>query len=82
MEMERLACSGGVFREMEATLDPSSPVFMRKVEAFSDPPSPALASGKGVSFRFAFAGFQLWRAEATKVPRFHLGSRGSLGKGY
>ncbi|KAF2561435.1 hypothetical protein F2Q70_00015838 [Brassica cretica] len=28
------------FREMEATLDPSSPVFMREVELFSDPPSP------------------------------------------
>ena len=34
----------------------SSGVF-REVEAFVNPPPPALASGKGVFFRFAFAGF-------------------------
>ncbi|WZZ43274.1 hypothetical protein YC2023_039533 [Brassica napus] len=42
--VEEVACmfSGGVFRE---------------VEAFVDPPPPALVPGKGVFFRFAFAGF-------------------------
>ena len=42
--VEEVACmfSSGVFRE---------------VEAFVNPPPPALASGKGVFFRFAFAGF-------------------------
>ena len=54
----------------------------REVEASAAPPPPVRASGKRVFFRFAFVGFQLWRAEATKVPRFHLGSRCSLGKGY
>lgn len=54
----------------------------REVEACSDPPSPALVSGKGVSFRFAFAGFWLRRAEACKAPRCHLGIRCCLGKGY
>ena len=41
--MEEVACmfSGGVFRE---------------VEAFVDPPPPALVPGKGVFIRFAFAG--------------------------
>ncbi|KAH0937026.1 hypothetical protein HID58_004487 [Brassica napus] len=57
--------SGGIFREVEAS---------------ADPPPPVRASGKRVFFRFVFAGFQLWRAEATKDPRFHLGSRCSLGK--
>ncbi|KAL0752822.1 hypothetical protein Bca101_090490 [Brassica carinata] len=47
----------------------------REVEACSDPPPPALASGKGVSFRFAFAGFWLRRAEASKAPRCRLGTR-------
>ncbi|CAG7860345.1 unnamed protein product, partial [Brassica rapa] len=47
-----------------------------------DPPSPALASGKGVSVRFAFAGFWLRRAEASKAPRCRLGTRVSLGKGF
>ncbi|WZZ31093.1 hypothetical protein YC2023_014494 [Brassica napus] len=43
VERERLACSVVVFfREMEANLDPSSPA-----EAYSDQPSPTLASGKG-----------------------------------
>ncbi|KAF3522641.1 hypothetical protein F2Q69_00049149 [Brassica cretica] len=51
----------------------------REVEACSDPPSPALASGKGVSFRFAFAGFWLRRAEASKAPRCRLGTRCSFG---
>ncbi|KAF3514125.1 hypothetical protein F2Q69_00009029 [Brassica cretica] len=32
---------------MEANLDPSSSAFMREVEAYSDPLSPTLASGKG-----------------------------------
>ncbi|CAN7124845.1 unnamed protein product [Brassica rapa subsp. narinosa] len=31
---------------MEATLVPSSPVFFREVEAFSDPPTPASVPGK------------------------------------
>ncbi|KAH0863918.1 hypothetical protein HID58_081129 [Brassica napus] len=43
------------------------------------PPSPALASGKGVSFRFVFAGFWLRRAEASKAPRCRLGTRCSFG---
>ncbi|KAF3593008.1 hypothetical protein DY000_02023944 [Brassica cretica] len=51
----------------------------REVKAYSDPPSPALASGKGVSFRFAFAGFWLRRAEASKAPRCRLGTRCSFG---
>ncbi|CAN6900208.1 unnamed protein product [Brassica oleracea] len=51
----------------------------REVEAYSDPPSSALASGKGVSFRFAFAGFWLRRAEASKAPRCRLGTRCSFG---
>ncbi|KAF3573749.1 hypothetical protein F2Q69_00060802 [Brassica cretica] len=51
----------------------------REVEACSDPPSPALASGKGVSFRFVFAGFWLRRAEASKAPRCRLGTRCSFG---
>ncbi|CAN7039123.1 unnamed protein product, partial [Brassica rapa subsp. trilocularis] len=65
--VEKMACmySGGIFREVEAS---------------ADPPPPVRASGKRVFFRFVFAGFQLWRAEATKDPRFHLGSRCSLGK--
>nr|VDC83028.1 unnamed protein product [Brassica rapa] len=52
------------------------------MEAFSDPPSSALASGKGVSFRFAFADFWLRRAEASKAPCCRLGTRCSLGKSY
>ncbi|KAH0851316.1 hypothetical protein HID58_094834 [Brassica napus] len=32
---------------MEANLDPSSSAFIREVEAYSDPLSPTLASGKG-----------------------------------
>ncbi|KAH0927425.1 hypothetical protein HID58_019681 [Brassica napus] len=59
----------------------SEVVFFREVEASADPPSPALASGKGVSVRFAFAGFWLRRAEASKAPRCRLGTRVSLGKG-
>ncbi|CAF1703379.1 unnamed protein product, partial [Brassica napus] len=51
----------------------------REVESCSDPPSPALASGKGVSFRFAFADFWLRRAEASKAPRCRLGTRCSFG---
>ena len=44
LPVEKVACmfSCGVFRE---------------VEAFADLPPPVLASGKGVFFRFAFAGF-------------------------
>ncbi|KAH0934246.1 hypothetical protein HID58_011363, partial [Brassica napus] len=60
----------------------SEVVFFREVEASADPPSPALASGKGVSVRFAFAGFWLRRAEASKAPRCRLGTRVSLGKGF
>ncbi|CDY31999.1 BnaC06g15770D [Brassica napus] len=51
----------------------------REVEACSDPLSPALAYGKGVSSRFAFAGFWLRRAEASKAPRCRLGTRCSFG---
>ncbi|CAN6875785.1 unnamed protein product, partial [Brassica oleracea var. botrytis] len=51
----------------------------REVEACSDPPSPALAFGKGISFRFAFVGFWLRRAEASKAPRCRLGTRCSFG---
>ncbi|CAN7142073.1 unnamed protein product [Brassica rapa subsp. narinosa] len=54
--------------------------IFREVEASADPPPLVRASGKRVFFSFAFAGFQLWRAEATKDPRFHLGSRCSLRK--
>ncbi|KAF3589555.1 hypothetical protein F2Q69_00031911 [Brassica cretica] len=47
----------------------------RVVEACSDSPSPALASGKGVSFRFAFAGFWLRRADPSKALRCRLGTQ-------
>ncbi|WZZ23241.1 hypothetical protein YC2023_124628 [Brassica napus] len=60
-ERERFACS--------------EVVFFREVKASADPPSSALASGKGVSLRFAFAGFWLRRAEASKAPRCRLGTR-------
>ena len=74
-----LSSGGSWWRKWHAC---SVVVFFREVEAFVDPPPPALASGKGVFFRFAFAGFQFWRAEASTAPRFHLGSRCSLGKGF
>ncbi|KAH0920562.1 hypothetical protein HID58_020580 [Brassica napus] len=64
-ERERFACS--------------EVVFFREVKASADPPSPALASGKGVSLRFAFAGFWLRRAEASKAPRCRLGTRVEVG---
>ena len=53
------------FREMEATTDPSSPAFLRGVEAPSAPPTPVQVPGKGVFLRFTFAGlvvryFGLW----------------------
>ncbi|CAN7013575.1 unnamed protein product [Brassica rapa subsp. trilocularis] len=54
----------------------------REMEAYSDPPSSTLASGKGISFKFAFADFWLRRAEASKAPRCRLRTRCSLGKGY
>ncbi|CAG7903712.1 unnamed protein product, partial [Brassica rapa] len=54
----------------------------REVEACTDPPSPALAFGKGVSFRLAFAGFWLRRAEACKALRCRLETRCCLGKVY
>ncbi|CAN7083494.1 unnamed protein product [Brassica oleracea var. botrytis] len=44
------------FREMEATTDPSSPAFLRGVEAPSAPPTPVQVPGKGVFLRFTFAG--------------------------
>ncbi|CAF2110154.1 unnamed protein product [Brassica oleracea] len=44
------------FREMEATTDPSSPAFLREVEAPSAPPTPVQVHGKGVFLRFTFAG--------------------------
>ena len=44
------------FREMEATTDPSSPAFLRGVEAPSAPPTPVQVTGKGVFHRFTFAG--------------------------
>ncbi|KAH0886205.1 hypothetical protein HID58_062301 [Brassica napus] len=36
------------FREMEATTDPSSPVFLQGVEAPSAPPTPVQGKGGGV----------------------------------
>ncbi|CAN7079762.1 unnamed protein product [Brassica oleracea var. botrytis] len=45
------------FREMEATTDPSSPAFLRGVEAPSAPPTPVQVPGKGVFLRFTFAGY-------------------------
>ncbi|KAH0864417.1 hypothetical protein HID58_081628 [Brassica napus] len=36
------------FREMEATTDPSSPAFLREVEAPSAPPTPVQVHGKGI----------------------------------
>ncbi|CDY31267.1 BnaC08g15620D [Brassica napus] len=44
------------FREMEATTDPSSPAFLREVEAPSAPPTLFQVPGKGVFHRFTFAG--------------------------
>ncbi|CAN7007117.1 unnamed protein product [Brassica oleracea var. botrytis] len=44
------------FREMEAITDPSSPAFLRGVEAPSAPPTPVQVPGKGVFLRFTFAG--------------------------
>ncbi|KAL0775459.1 hypothetical protein Bca101_040611 [Brassica carinata] len=41
---------------MEATTDPSSPAFLRGVEAPSAPPTPVQVPGKGVFHRFTFAG--------------------------
>ncbi|KAL0804150.1 hypothetical protein Bca101_096640 [Brassica carinata] len=41
---------------MEATTDPSSPAFLRGVEAPSAPPTPVQVPGKGVFLRFTFAG--------------------------
>ncbi|KAF2593994.1 hypothetical protein F2Q70_00044887 [Brassica cretica] len=69
VERERLACSVVVFfREMKANLDPSSSAFMREVEAYSDPPSPTLASRKGSLLQLCLRR----RVEACKAPRCRL----------
>ncbi|WZZ58174.1 hypothetical protein YC2023_058281 [Brassica napus] len=41
---------------MEATTDPSLPVFFRGEEAPSAPPTPVQVPGKGFFHRFTFAG--------------------------
>ncbi|KAL0760559.1 hypothetical protein Bca101_076709 [Brassica carinata] len=46
--VRRSACMSELwFREMEATTDPSTPAFLREVEAPSASPTPVQAPGKG-----------------------------------
>ncbi|KAL0661354.1 hypothetical protein Bca4012_098191 [Brassica carinata] len=54
---------------MEATTDPSSPAFLRGVEAPSAPPTPVQVPGKGVFLRFTFAGL------VTECGCFHRSAR-------
>ncbi|KAL0816384.1 hypothetical protein Bca101_072828 [Brassica carinata] len=65
---------------MEATTDPSSPAFLRGVEAPSALPTPVQVPEKGVFLRFTFAGL------VTECGCFHRSAAGEkpklLGQGY
>ncbi|CAF1927069.1 unnamed protein product [Brassica napus] len=65
---------------MEATTDPSLPVFFRGEEAPSAPPTPVQVPGKGFFHRFTFAGLVtecgcFHRSAAAEKPKL-------LGQGY